>query len=207
MATTDKHMQQHFKHRSLSLASNSQRGNTFFNGLLVGVLLGVAITVALIIYIKGENSPFGDLGHQNDSPVEVPIKKKISEEEVKPNSSEGMALEDPNKFDFYTILPETESKVTEQEISNKPIIKQESYFLQVGAFAKEDDANNLKTKLALQGFEAIVQTAEIPNKGTMHRVRIGPLSDLETINKMRNDLQTNGFNADLIKVHIESSNQ
>lgn len=184
-----------------------QRGNTFFNGLLVGVLLGVAMTVTLIIYIKGENSPFGDLSYQNENPVEVPIKKKISEEQIKPNSNEGLALDDPNKFDFYTILPETESKVTEQEINNKPIIKQESYFLQVGAFAKEDDANNLKTKLALQGFEALVQTAEIPNKGTMHRVRIGPLSDLETINKMRSDLQNNGFNADLIKVHVETSNQ
>ncbi len=198
----------HLKLHHMHTASFTyQRGNTFFNGLLVGVLLGVAITVTLIIYIKGENSPFGDLSYQNENPVEVPIKKKISEEQIKPNSNEGLALEDPNKFDFYTILPETESKVTEQEINNKPIIKQESYFLQVGAFAKEDDANNLKTKLALQGFEALVQTAEIPNKGTMHRVRIGPLSDLETINKMRGDLQNNGFNADLIKVHVETSNQ
>ncbi len=77
--------------------------------------------------------------------------------------------------------------------------------MQVGAFAKEDDANNLKTRLALVGFEAFVQTADIPNKGTMHRVRIGPLRDLAKISKISHDLETNGFQANLIKVNIESS--
>lgn len=177
-------------------------GSSFFNGLLVGLFLGVALTVALIIYIKGDHSPFSSAFKKDEGQQELPIKNTVTEEEVKPGSA---AIEDPNKFDFYTILPDTESKISEEQVKKNPTIKQESYFIQVGAFAKEDDANNLKTRLALVGFEAFVQTADIPNKGTMHRVRIGPLRDLAKISKISHDLETNGFQANLIKVNIESS--
>jgi cell division protein FtsN len=106
-------------------------------------------------------------------------------------------------------LPGSESKVTkEEEIKikeNKPQpVIQKSYFLQVGAFQTEEEADNLKAKLALQGFEAVVQTASIPDKGIWHRVRVGPLNDLDQINKTKGDLLSNGFNADLIKVNIEN---
>ena len=160
------------------------------------------MTVALIIYIKGDHSPFSSAFKKDEGSQEIPIKSTVTEEEVKPGNA---AIEDPNKFDFYTILPDTESKISEEQVKKNPTIKQESYFIQVGAFAKEDDANNLKTRLALVGFEAFVQTAEIPNKGTMHRVRIGPLNDLAKISKISHDLETNGFQANLIKVNIESS--
>jgi cell division protein FtsN len=112
-----------------------------------------------------------------------------------------------NKFDFYTILPETESTVTEQEVKNSALIKKDNYFIQVGAFQNEADADNMKAKLALQGFEAVVQTATIPEKGVWHRVRVGPLNDITQINKVRGELTTNGFNTDLIKVHTETKPQ
>ena len=57
--------------------------------------------------------------------------------------------------------------------------------------------------MALQGFEAIVQTSTIPEQGTWHRVRVGPLKNIEAINKIRAELLTNDFNADLIKVQTE----
>ena len=69
---------------------------------------------------------------------------------------------------------------------------------------QEEEADNLKAKLALQGFEAVVQTAEIPDKGVWHRVRVGPLTDLDQISKTKVDLVSNGFNADLIKVNTEN---
>lgn len=187
---------------SQAKAKTKNSGSTFFNGLLVGLFLGVALTVALIIYIKGDHSPFSNVFKKDEGSQEIPIKSTVTEEEVKPGNA---AIEDPNKFDFYTILPDTESKISEQQVKKNPTIKQESYFIQVGAFAREDDANNLKTRLALVGFEAVVQTADIPNKGTMHRVRIGPLNDLAKISKISHDLETNGFQANLIKVNIESS--
>ncbi len=184
---------------------SGRSGSGFFTGLWVGILLGVAMTVGLIIYIKGEQSPFASFFKSPEQTQELPISNKITEEEIKPNSSN--AVQDPNRFDFYTILPDTERKITEEQVKKNPTIRQENYYIQVGAFSKEDDANSLKTRLALIGFEALVQTADIPNKGTMHRVRIGPLNDLGKINKLTRDLETNGFKASLIKVNIESSNR
>lgn len=188
-------------------SNGSSKGSPFLSGLLVGLLLGVGASVALTLYLKGDNNPFAP--QKNDQVVakEKPSKQKVSEETVKPNSGDGQALQDPNKFDFYTILPETESKVTEQQVKDNTTIKSDSYFLQVGAFENGDDADNMKAKLALQGFEAVVQTAEIPSKGVWHRVRVGPLSDVQQINKIRADLILNGFNADLIKVHTETKTE
>jgi len=178
-------------------------GSPFFSGLLVGLLIGVCGTVGLTLYLKG-NNPFSDHSTMPVAESQKSTKKNVSETTVTPDSAEDKNLQDPNKFDFYTILPETESKVTEQEVKNSATIKKDSYFLQVGAFENESDADNMKAKLALQGFEAVVQTAEIPEKGIWHRVRVGPLTDVDQINKARGDLILNGFNADLIKVHTEA---
>ena len=188
-------------------SNGSSKGSPFLSGLLVGILLGVGASVGLTLYLKGDSNPFTAQTNHAADKKDKPSKQKVSEVTVKSNDGEA-GIQDPNKFDFYTILPETESKVTEQQVKNNTTtIKSDNYFLQVGAFENEDDADNMKAKLALQGFEAVVQTAEIPNKGIWHRVRVGPLSDAEQINKVRGDLVLNGFNADLIKVHTETKTE
>jgi cell division protein FtsN len=188
-------------------ASNGGRGSSFFTGLLIGLLLGVGASVGLTMYLKGGDNPFAD------NKVGRPAMEKSSEKLSEDNTSDESALpkdESPdnaktdNKFDFYTILPETESTVTEQEVKESSLVKKDNYFIQVGAFQNEAEADNMKAKLALQGFEAVVQTATIPEKGVWHRVRVGPLNDIDQINKIRSELTTNGFNTDLIKVHTET---
>lgn len=168
-------------------------GSPFLSGFLIGFLLGVVATVALTMYLKGDTSPFQD--------------KKTNTPEIPLATTEGNpdATNPDDDLDFYTILPETESTVTVKEINDADIsIKKESYFLQVGSFKSESDADNLKAKLALQGFEAIVQTAIIPEKGTWHRVRVGPFNNINSINKMRTQLTANDFNANLIKIQSET---
>ena len=194
--------------------SSSSKGNPFFTGLLVGILLGVGLSVGLTMYINGTDSPFNEkkISQPNkDTLAEKLPKQKIATDNALPseeNPDDSAAKKTDNQFDFYTILPETESTVTEKEIKDKALtIKKDNYFLQVGAFQEEADADNMKAKLALQGFEAVVQTANIPEKGVWHRVRVGPLSDIDQINKIRGDLTTGGFNTDLIKVHTETKPQ
>lgn len=192
----------------------SNKGSPFFSGLLVGLLLGVGASLAVTMYLKGADSPFSEKKVSTQKPGllehEVSIEKLPKEPTAAENAlpKEESPNKTDNKFDFYTILPETESTVTEQEIKNNTkTVKKDNYFLQVGAFPDEADADNMKAKLALQGFEAVVQTATIPEKGVWHRVRVGPLSDVDQINKIRGELTTNGFNADLIKVHTETKPQ
>ena len=194
----------------------SSKGSPFFSGLLVGLLLGVGASLAVTMYLKGADSPFADkkigapklTAQEHDVPTEKLPKATTPTENDLPQAENPSGPKSDNKFDFYTILPETESTVTEQEIKNtEKSVKKDSYFLQVGAFPDEADADNMKAKLALQGFEAVVQTATIPEKGVWHRVRVGPLNDVDQINKVRSELTTSGFNADLIKVHTETKPQ
>lgn len=183
------------------------KGSPFFSGLLVGFLLGVAASLAVVMYIKGGESPFA-----TQADVKKPIAEKIAEDAKKSAASDsekpadGSADSDKARFDFYTILPGSESKVSTEELNIKdqqPVVEY-SYYLQVGAFQTGEDADNMKAKLALQGFEAVVQTATIPDKGVWHRVRVGPLNNLDEINKAKNDLAANGFKTDLIKVNNEN---
>ena len=181
----------------------ASKGSPFFSGLLVGLLLGVGISVLMAVFITGVKSPF----EEKVTPAPVIEAEKAEEvpaaEPVTPADEAGKP-----RFDFYTILPGTEQQVTEEEIKRQETVAvKESYFLQVGAFQTEQEADNMKAKLALQGMEAFVQTAEIPGKGILHRVRIGPFSDLNEISKSRALLEQNGFAADMIKVNSNAPNQ
>ena len=183
-------------------SNGKSKGKPFVTGLLLGLLLGVGLSVGVAVFIQKGDSPFTTktpLAEQHKPALEDADTSALPKEEEtgKP------------RFDFYTILPGSESQVTEQEIKQKeekadtqaePAATNESYFLQVGAFQTEQEADNMKAKLALLGMEAVVQTATIPDKGVLHRVRVGPFTGLEQINKARSDLTRNGFKADLIKV-------
>lgn len=178
--------------------SSGGKGNPFLTGLIVGVLLGVAISVVFTIYIKGGTSAFTT---KTDPAIAIdPKDGKTTKEEA---TSENVEPAKP-RFEFYNILQGNEPKVTEQEIKQvdgedrKP---QESYFLQVGAFRTEQEADNMKAKMALIGLEAIVEPISLQDKGVLHRVRVGPFVDMAQVNKAKSELKENGFSADVKKVN------
>ena len=76
----------------------------------------------------------------------------------------------------------------------------EIFFLQAGAFQSAPDADNLKARLALMGMEATVQTTTLPDKGVWHRVRVGPYTTVDDLNRARDTLKQSGIDTTLIKV-------
>lgn len=72
------------------------------------------------------------------------------------------------------------------------------YLLQVGAFPSPADAETLKAKLALQGFVAQVQSANIEGQ-TYHRVRLGPFRSATELESVKQRLASAGFNAIALK--------
>jgi cell division protein FtsN len=72
--------------------------------------------------------------------------------------------------------------------------------LQAGAFQNAPDADNLKARLALMGLEATIQTTTLPDRGTWHRVRVGPYSSVEELARTRDTLKQNGVETTLVKV-------
>ena len=192
-------------------SKNASKGNPFFTGLLIGILMGVAASLGVVMFIKGGESPFAQ---QTSNEITKSVSEKMQDKAIADQANADAAAEagpdgTQNRFDFYTILPGSESKVSaEEEIKIKddapePAL-QISYYLQVGAFQTGEEADNMKAKLALQGFEAVVQTASTADKAIWHRVRVGPLTNLDQINKTKNDLLKNGFKADLIKVNLDN---
>jgi cell division protein FtsN len=182
-------------------AKSDTKSNPFLNGLILGLLIGVAISVALTLYLKGGESAFSS---KNEPTVTVDTTNAVeTKKDAKPEEAPAK-----DRFEYFNILPSNESKVTEQEIKQLQIDDakpKESYFLQVGAFQTEEEANNVKAKLALLGLEAVIQTASTPDHGIWHRVRVGPFADPSQITKTRSDLVTNGFKPDLIKVNASST--
>ncbi|MBL8510263.1 MAG: SPOR domain-containing protein [Betaproteobacteria bacterium] len=75
----------------------------------------------------------------------------------------------------------------------------ETYYLQVGAFQNESDADNLKAKIAFVGFEASVRPVNLPDKGTLYRVRLGPYNNADEMNRVKASLAQGGVSASVVK--------
>lgn len=175
--------------------NNGKSSNPMITGIVIGILVGLAIALAVALYINAAPSPFRQqqVKPTPDKPsLPTPAPQSGSKPSVKPETER-------NRFTYYDILPGTEQPVTEQDIKQAAPGK-DQYYLQAGAFQTEVDANNLKAKLALIGVEALIQTASLPDKGVWHRVRVGPYTDIEELNKARATLSQNGVQSSLIKV-------
>lgn len=73
-----------------------------------------------------------------------------------------------------------------------------SYLLQAGAFRGREEADGMRAKLALLGFEARVLSAEV-NGQSMYRVRVGPFAQLDEMNSARARLADNGIEASVVR--------
>jgi cell division protein FtsN len=72
------------------------------------------------------------------------------------------------------------------------------YFLQAGAFRGMADAEATRAKLALLGFEATISD-RTTDSGVLHRVRLGPYNQVESMNKARAKLLDNGVVVDIVR--------
>lgn len=72
------------------------------------------------------------------------------------------------------------------------------YYLQVGAFRDQSDAESARAKLALLGVEARI-TDRPSDTGVLYRVRIGPFSQVEGMNKIRSKLSENGVDVAVVR--------
>ena len=81
----------------------------------------------------------------------------------------------------------------------QPPKSSERFWLQAGSFAGASDAENLKARLALAGWEAEVQAATLSDKGVRYRVRLGPYDNTDELNRVKGELGKRGFEVAVIK--------
>ncbi len=203
-------MARDYKRSERPSASSKKDGHPMLAGVLIGLFIGLAAAIGVAIYINKSPSPFV----AKDKPAEPPAAQAQPAAPDAPAKSaapqDGQpakpAEKEKQRFEFYDILQGKEAPVTEQEVkasaARQPTGKlKENYFLQAGAFQTDGEADNLKAKLALMGVEAVIQTANIPDKGIWHRVRVGPFATIEELNQTRALLSKNGVQANLVKIH------
>ena len=182
-------------------ASPHRSGGGFLLGMFVGIILGLGIALGVAFYLNKTPLPF--LGK---SKPEAAKDGKAEPQKPLAGMPQGTDKDKP-KFDFYKILPGNEEPVTEKDLKeaakaakSQPEAAKGIYFIQAGSFQNPADADNQKAKIAILGFESSVEPTPLPDKGTWYRVRMGPYTSLEDLNRVRKVLSQNGIDASLVKV-------
>jgi cell division protein FtsN len=177
--------------------SRRQRGGTVL-GFAVGLVLGLGIAVAVALYIT--NAP-------------VPFVNKVKPASENVNPAAGGQLPDPNKpLQITPRGPDTTAvptldAATDPKAAPPPPEKGVAaipdagtrYLLQAGAFKSADDADAMRARLALLGFDAKILPRDQDGQ-TLYRVRLGPYGNIEDVNRMRKTMAENGIDVQLIKV-------
>lgn len=183
---------------------NSEGG--FLLGMSVGVLIGLAVALAIAFYLNKTPVPFLT-AKPAKADKDLASGKSPAIAGMPQGSAPLPAASDKPKFDFYKILPGQEEPVSEKEFrerSRTARSQQETskdvYFIQAGSFQNPAEADNQKARLAILGYESSVEPANLPDKGTWYRVRLGPYNKVEEINRVRQALAQNGIEASLVKI-------
>lgn len=90
-------------------------------------------------------------------------------------------------------------EVVETPKSTKPGADPFTYFVQAGAYARQEDADQQRARLAILGYTAKVTEREQVGR-TMYRVRLGPFENKDTANTTQGKLQQSGIEAALVAV-------
>ena len=96
-------------------------------------------------------------------------------------------------------LVKNQSGLSTAASDTKPAADPYSYYIQVGAFRTSTDADGLRAKLALQGFDAKVSERDQSGR-TVYRVRLGPFDTKASAETMRSRLDKQGVENTLVRV-------
>jgi cell division protein FtsN len=177
--------------------------------MAVGLLVGLGIALAVALFLNKTPIPFmgskkAAAAKEGADPAKAAQVAGMPQGGAAPPAAK--APEKP-KYDFYKILPGGEEPVSERELKDAakaakshPEAGKGVYFIQAGSFQNPADADNQKARIAILGFESSVEPTALPDKGTWYRVRLGPYTALEELNKVRRVLAQNGIDASLVKV-------
>ena len=210
-------MSRDMKPRKSQPAKKKSGGGTLI-GMFIGLVLGVGVAAGVVWYLNKSPLPFNNKvtpppkaeGQVNGSKAAPAQPGQPSTPLALPGKPGDPVPE--KRFQFYDILPgkadavpdkagkpaaaqaepKEEKKKDETKESKVPL------FLQAGSFSTPQDADNQKAKLAFMGIEANIQQVMVQDK-TYYRVRVGPYTRIDDLNKVRAELARNGIDAQLAK--------
>ena len=167
------------------------------------VLIVVLISLFVYFLFFLSNSTPEDKSGKKTKSITV---SKQTKKTRSPPKRQNKEPEEP-RFDFYTILPETEIIVPDYEINTRSReekfgkAKTSKYIIQAGSFRDFSEADKLRARLALMGIESRVEKAKIGNV-IWNRVKIGPYTRSSSVSVIKKRLRSNGI--DVIVTEIKS---
>jgi cell division protein FtsN len=195
--------------------SQKKSGGGTILGIFIGLVVGISIAFGVVWYLNKSPLPFQNK-YEGAPKAEKDRPGGAAQQSPAPLPGKPGDKPTERRFEFYGILegkqpgtpgtaaPAVTTAPATPGVTITPAVDVktgpvEILFLQIGAFQKAADADNLKAKLALTGLDASVQEVSIPEKGTMHRVRVGPFRDPEEMNRARALLSQTGVQGTVIK--------
>lgn len=193
-----------------------QRGNTL-TGVIIGLIVGLVIAVIVALVITKGATPFtdksgklGKMGEPTAGQAADPNKplygnkeaarqanKEITEK-VKPADDPLGAAVAAMDAPATKPAPAPTPAPAAAAPAAAPVEDRVIYYLQAGAFRETTDAENTRAKLALLGFEASI-SEKTNDSGVLHRVRVGPYADIESMNKARAKLIDSGIDVAIVR--------
>jgi cell division protein FtsN len=162
-----------------------------------GLALGLSLSVLVLVWQN----------YREKSAVAAAAAAETPKPE--PRSDKSAAAGDPEdsamNYSFYEKLPKFEVVVPEKdrEVSRErdtaraQIERPGVYVLQAGSYRKQEEADRIQALLKKQGIDANVQRVSV-DEDVWHRVRIGPISDLAELNRLRARLRAAEFDDALV---------
>lgn len=169
-----------------------------------GVFIGLFIALLVFLQLQPEQQE----RRQGEETVSVPAERvQVGAVEAGGRKPDSGPEQPPSRFEFYSILPEREVLVPEQEAGPEvpagkaaPAKKPGRYMLQAGSFRRYADADRRRARLALLGIESRIQVVKTAEGDTWHRVRIGPFDSLRELDVVRRRLNENDIDTLLVRI-------
>ncbi len=162
-----------------------------WSGILIGLFAGLGAAVLIAVWL-GHNNPFTARGNTGASTPPAPTAAAAPGQNAPIVDPATRAAPVDSHFDFYHMLQNNSPTGGTPGPAATPPAPAPQLWLQVGSFAGAGEADDLKARLALMGYEASIQTVDLPDKGTRHRVRLGPYTAEEAA-RVTTTLQQNGI--------------
>jgi cell division protein FtsN len=163
-------------------------------GFVLGLALGLGVAFGVYLYDRRSETVA-----QTAAPMTRDERREAAA--AKPQPPERA----DEQFEFYEMLPKFEVVVPEKDggaasdPSGVPVQRPGAYILQAGSFRNAADAERVRALIALEGVSSTIQKVTI-DKDTWHRVRIGPITNLERLEDTRSRLREARIDALVIRV-------
>jgi cell division protein FtsN len=192
-------------------------------GLTIAVIVALMITKTPVPFINRsakEKTPEPTANQMADPNKALYGNKAAAKDAAKDFTKDDVATAQPPAQPGMTPVPDSKTAVkndakapvvdkstVDKSAADKPkdaVAKSDNpedkwiFYLQAGAFRDQAEAESTKAKLALQGFEA--QVSERPSEnGVLYRVRVGPFSQIDAMNKVRSKMSDNGVDVAVVR--------